>query len=300
MVTPNPAIVSRLMEPAASVMMCTACSIGRRRKERTWAPRSSADHRTTFPKAARSSLAFWPPGAFPDGGKPLEIIPGFAFNLEHHIHAATRFPFLRKGRRDLEIILEDLRDGSESVAVSRKDAEKTVQEDEDAQGAGIDDAGGFKLRQEFRRGEHRPFESLEHPFPPGRIERRRTLLHGLRQRIEDGQHRALFWVVHRLPGPVPPLPDGAGEVSDRIGHEEAGEKPRGDVSGISPGRQEQLPDDPLPPLNRLPQGVEADHEVPSRIAVGHGKDVDLIQEVRPGGDPFEACHQGLRKRRFHL
>jgi hypothetical protein len=49
-----------------------------------------------------------------------------------------------------------------------------------------------------------------------------------------------------------------------------------------------------------PARGEADDEVPARIPVGHGKDVDVVQKIRPGGDPLDASDQGRCKRRFHI
>lgn len=40
------------------------------------------------------------------------------------------------------------------------------------------------------------------------------------------------------------------------------------------------------------KGTEADFQVAARVTVGHGKDVDLVQQVRPGRDPLAASHQG--------
>ena len=138
------------------------------------------------------------------------------------------------------------------------------------------------------------------PVPPGGVVRRRRFFHGLNQGVEDRQHRAGLRVAHRLPGPVPALPDRTGHGFERIGHEEAREEPGGDVARIPPRRKEKLPDGLFPSQGDPAEGGEADDEVPARIAVGHGKDVDLVEEVRPGGDALDAGDQGRCKRRIHV
>ena len=87
---------------------------------------------------------------------------------------------------------------------------------------------------------------------------------------------------------------------DRIGHEESGEEPGGDVSRIPPGRKEKLADDFFPAKGDPAQGRQADDEVPARVAVGYGKHVDVIQEIRPGSDPLDAGDKGLLKQRSHF
>ena len=69
---------------------------------------------------------------------------------------------------------------------------------------------------------------------------------------------------------------------------------------VPPGREEQLPDDRFPSHARPAERGEAHHEVPARVAVGHGKDVDLVEEVRPGGDALDAGEQGGCKGRIHV
>ena len=80
----------------------------------------------------------------------------------------------------------------------------------------------------------------------------------------------------------------------------SGEEPGGDVSRISPGRKEKLPDDFFPAQGDPAQGRQADDEVPARVAVGNGKDVDVVQKIRPGGDALDAGDQGLCERALHF
>ena len=190
--------------------------------------------------------------------------------------------------------------GRSAPPVCRERCEKPVQEDEGAEGPGIDDAGRLEPGEEFRGGADGLFQPPDDPVPPRGIVRRRLFFHGLNQGVEDRQHRAGPRVVDRLPGPVPALPDRIGHVFEGVGHEEAREEPGGDVARVPPRRKEKLPDGLFPSPGDPAEGGEADDEVPARIAVGHGKDVDLVEEVRPGGDALDAGDQGRCKGRIHV
>ena len=238
--------------------------------------------------------------AFPNGGQPFGGPFVVTAHMEHRIHTVPRLLLLLKNRRNPEMIPEYLRDGPVTITVSHQRVEKSVQEDEDPQGARIDDAGRLEPGEELRRGEDGLFELPEDPFPPQAIVCRRRFLHRLNQGVEHRKHRSGLGIAHRLPGPVPTLPDRTGKMVDRIGHEEAGEEPGGDVSRISPGRKEKLADDFFPAEGDLAQWRKADDEVPARVAVGDGKNVDVVQKIRPGSDTLDTGDKGPCKKRLHF
>ncbi len=150
--------------------------------------------------------------AFPDGGQPFGGLFVVTVHMEHRIHAVPRLLLLLKTRSNPEMIPEDVTDGPAAFTVFHQCIEKSVQEDKDPQGARIDDAGRLELGEKLRRGEDGLFELPEDPFPPQAIVSRRRLLHGLDQGVEYCEHRSGFGIAHRLPGPVPSLPDRTGKI----------------------------------------------------------------------------------------
>ena len=191
--------------------------------------------------------------------------------------------------------------GRSTPPSAASDEKNPVQEDEDAEGPGIDDAGRLEPGEEFRGGADGLFQPPDDPVPPGGIVRRRLFS----ERPSTRASKTVSIVPGRgswtaCQARSRPCRIASAIVFEGIGHEEAREEPGGDVARVPPRRKEKLPDGLFPSPGDPAEGGETDDEVPARIAVGHGKDVDLVEEVRPGGDALDAGDQGRCEGRIHV
>jgi hypothetical protein len=74
---------------------------------------------------------------------------------------------------------------------------------------------------------------------------------------------------------------------------EALEKPGRDIAGISPGRKKEIAGQILYIPFGNAEGSKADNKIPACVTVRNGKNVDPIQEIRPGRETLDACDEGL-------
>jgi hypothetical protein len=71
------------------------------------------------------------------------------------------------------------------------------------------------------------------------------------------------------------------------------EEPGRDVSRISSGGEEKIAGKELYVTVSFAQGRKADDQVTARVPVRNGKDIDTIQDIRPGRKALDTSDKGL-------
>jgi hypothetical protein len=114
-----------------------------------------------------------------------------------------------------------------------------------------------------------------------------------REGIEEAQHRTRPGIRHRLPGAIAPQTDSFGQIFPGSSLNKILEEPGRDVSRIPAGGKEKVSGKELYVTVPFAQGRKADDKVASRVSVSDRKDIDAVQDIRPGGKALDTSDKGL-------